>query len=263
VSSLQQAGYSVKRFADQPAEASRLERQAGVIADAEEQALVALGLTQQGRLLDLGCGPGVVAARIAGRRPGLRIVGLDRDADLLALAGGRVTPVRADAAELPFASESFDGVHARLLLRHLPDPARTLLEIRRVLRPGGRLVVADSDDGALVVHPFPEEIARALRAKHQTARRRGADPLIGRRLVQLVRDAGFSGVTARAQVIDSGSLGTGAFGQVVLAPLAGAIDPDLLAPNQQAAAAAVIRAWSEASGAFGMTTVVGVGGTRD
>jgi ubiquinone/menaquinone biosynthesis C-methylase UbiE len=258
-----QVGYSVKRFADQPGEASRLERQAGVIAEAEEQALIALGLAQQGRLLDLGCGPGAVAARIAGRRPGLDIVGVDRERDLLALAGRRVTPVRADAAELPFASASFDGVHARLVLRHLVDPARALAEMWRVLRPGGRLVVADSDDGALVVHPYPDEIARALRAKQQTARRRGADPLIGRRLVQLVRDAGFSAVTARTQVIDTGLVGPAAFAQVVLAPLAGAIDADLLSLQEQAAAAQVIRRWSEASGAFGMTTVVGVGGTKD
>ncbi|HET6148591.1 MAG TPA: methyltransferase domain-containing protein [Polyangia bacterium] len=233
------------------------------MAAAEEQALVELGLAQHGRLLDLGCGPGAVAARIAGTRPGLVIVGIDRDRDLLALAGGRMTPVRADAAELPFASGSFDGVHARLVLRHLVDPARALAEARRVLRPGGRLVVADSDDGALVVHPFPDEIARAVRAKHQTARRRGADPLIGRRLVQLVCDAGFSGVTVRTRVIDTGSVGVATFGQVVLAPLVGAIDADLLAPEEQAAMARVIHHWSEATGAFGMTTVVGVGGTKD
>jgi ubiquinone/menaquinone biosynthesis C-methylase UbiE len=262
VSSLQ-AGYSVKRFADQPAETFRLERQAAVVADAEERALVELGLPQRGWLLDLGCGPGAVAARIASRRPRLVIVGVDREPDLLARAGRRLAPVRADAAELPFASARFDGVHARLVLRHLVDPARALAEMRRVLRPGGRLVVADSDDGALVMHPCLEEITRALRAKHQTAQRRGADPLIGRRLVQLVREAGFSAVTARTQVIDTGFLGASAFAQVVLAPLAGAIDADLLAPQEQAAAAQAIQRWSETSGAFGMTTVVGVGGTKD
>jgi len=234
-----------------------------VVADAEEQALVDLGLPALGRLLDLGCGPGAVAARIGARRPGLGIFGVDRDLAVLAQARRRVTALRADAADLPFASTSFDAVHARLVLRHLADPARALAEMHRVLRPGGRVVVSDSDDGALVLHPCPDEIARALRAKHEGARRRGADPLIGRRLVALVGAAGFSGVVARTQVIDTGSVGRAAFAQVVLAPLAGAIDADLMTRDEQAAAARVIRGWADDASAFGMTTVVGVGGTKD
>jgi SAM-dependent methyltransferase len=261
--SLVQAGYSVSRFTDQKAEAGRLERQAGVVADAEERALVDLGLPDRGRLLDLGCGPGAVATRIGARRPDLRIWGVDRDAGVLALAARRLTALRADAADLPFPSSSFDGVHARLVLRHLPDPARALAEVRRVLRPGGRVVLADSDDGALVIHPWPEDIARALRAKHESARRRGADPLIGRRLVALLREAGFSNLVARTQVIDTGGVGRAAFAQVVLAPLAGAIDADLLALEDQAAAARAIQGWAQDESAFGMTTVVGVGGTKD
>ena len=258
-----QLGYSVGRFMDPGAEVVRLERQADFVADVEDQLLATLGLPMAGRLLDLGCGPGAVAARIRQRRPNLEVVGLDHDAGLLALARARLTPLRADAAVLPFAAQSFDAVHARLVLRHLPRAAAALAEIRRVLRPGGRLIVVDSDDGSLVLHPQPEELARALTAKHQTARRRGADPFIGRRLVELVDAAGFSALTVRAQVIDSGAVGRSTFAAVVLSPIAGAIDADLLPPADQEQAAAAIRRWTEEPGAFGMTTVVRVGGTRD
>ena len=261
--SSRQLGYSVERFKDPGAEVVRLERQADFVAEVEEQLLEALGLPAAGRLLDIGCGPGAVAARIRQLRPRLDIVGLDRDAGLLALARARLTPLRADAAVLPFASRSFDAVHARLLLRHLPDPGAALAEMRRVLRPGGRLIITDSDDVSLVLHPLPRELARALAAKHQTARRRGADPEIGRRLVELVSAAGFSALTTRAQVIDSGAVGRSTFAPVVLAPIAGAVDSDLLPAVEQQATVAAVRRWAEDVTAFGMTTVVRVGGTRD
>jgi ubiquinone/menaquinone biosynthesis C-methylase UbiE len=258
-----QAGYSVTRFVDPQAEVLRLERQADVIGSAEEAALTALGLPATGRLLDLGCGPGAVAARMKARRPGLEIIGLDRDEGVLTSARARVPVLRADAAWLPFPSESFDGVHARLVLRHLPDPDAALAEARRVLRRGGRVIVADSDDGALVMHPYPEAIARALRAKHQSANRRGADPHMGRRLVDRLTAAGFSDLTVRTEVIDSGSVGRAAFAQIVLVPLASAIDSDLLDADGQAAAGAAIRSWGGDVRAFGMTTVIAVGGTKD
>jgi len=258
-----QLGYSVGRFKDAGAEVLRLERQASFIADAENRLLTALGLPDSGRVLDLGCGPGAAAARILANRPGLDVIGLDRDAGLLTRARSIVRVLQADAEGLPFPSSSFDAVHVRLLLRHVPRPAAVLAEVHRVLRPGGRLVLGDSDDGALVLHPFPDEIARALDAKHESARRRGADPFIGRRLPALVRTAGFSGLTVRAQAIDSGAVGRPTFGEVVLSPIADAIDGDLLALADQERTAGAIRRWIDDAGAFGMTTVVSVGGTKD
>jgi SAM-dependent methyltransferase len=258
-----QLGYSVRQFKDADAEVVRLERQASFIADTEDRLLTALGLPAAGRMLDLGCGPGAPGARIRAGRPELEVVGLDRDAGLLALARTKLRVVQADAAELPFPSSSFDAVHVRLLLRHMAHPATVLAEIHRVLRPGGRLVLGDTDDGALVLDPFPGDIARALAAKHETARRRGADPFIGRRLPALVRAAGFSRLTVRAQAVDSGALGRSTFGEVVLSPIAEAIDSDLLAAADSDRTAGAIRRWIDDAGAFGMTTFVSVGGTRD
>ncbi len=261
--STQQLGYSVSRFKNADAEVVRLERQADVVADAENQLLTALGLPVSGRMLDLGCGPGAAAARIRASRPGMEVVGLDRDAGLLARARSKVRPLQGDAGQLPFASSTFDAVHIRLLLRHVPDPTVVLAEAHRVLRPGGRLLLGDSDDGMLVLHPFPGEIARAMAAKHDSARRRGVDPFIGRRLPALVRAAGFSRLTVRTQVIDSGTVGRSTFAQVVLSPLAGAIDLDLLASADQEQTAGAIHRWTDDASAFGTTTIVSVGGTRD
>lgn len=97
-----------------------------------------------GRSLDLCCGTGDIARRL----PGL-VVGVDFTAAMLQVAAtrpraaGRVHWVRADALRLPFAGETFDAVTVGYGLRNLADLRGGLMEIYRVLRPGGRLVTLD------------------------------------------------------------------------------------------------------------------------
>ena len=60
--------------------------------------------------------------------------------------GASVTFVQASVTALPFGDRSFDIVTARLLFQHLTDPGRVVDELRRVLRPGGCILVFDVDD---------------------------------------------------------------------------------------------------------------------
>lgn len=100
-----------------------------------------------GRGLDLGCGLGLQAAEM--RRRGYQVVGLEPSAGLLARREDRALPaVAGDALTLPFRTGSFDFVYAVGVLHHLPGrdaQAAALLELRRVLRPGGRLLVHESN----------------------------------------------------------------------------------------------------------------------
>jgi SAM-dependent methyltransferase len=255
------AGYAVSEFANPEGEVERLRLQATVAA-AEDAALRRIGLPDQGLALDLGCGPGFAAARLRRGRPGLRIVGLDRDPHVLALAHGALAPLRGDAAALPFGDARFDFVHARLVLRHLPRPEATLREALRALRPGGRIGALDTDDGALVLHAPPAGFAKVQAARQQTFARRGADPFIGRRLPSLLRASGFVEVEVATLPLTSADIGAAAFSSIVLAPIADAIDPDLCAPEQVQAAARELRAWGERADAFGMMTALLVGGRR-
>ncbi|MBO1413383.1 methyltransferase domain-containing protein [Streptomyces sp. FH025] len=103
------------------------------------------------RVLDVGCGVGAPAVRIA-RLKGAEVTGIsvsreqvDR-AEALARATalqGRVTFRRADAMRLPFADDSFDAVLAIESMPHMPDREQVLRETARVLRPGGRVVLTD------------------------------------------------------------------------------------------------------------------------
>ncbi|MBW2280051.1 MAG: methyltransferase domain-containing protein [Deltaproteobacteria bacterium] len=101
------------------------------------------------QVLDVCCGPGLVAARLA--RDAGSVVGVDLTPAMLDLARRRVEDAglsnasfeAARAEALPFDDATFDVVVSRLAIHHLLDPDPALQEMARVLRPGARLVVAD------------------------------------------------------------------------------------------------------------------------
>jgi ubiquinone/menaquinone biosynthesis C-methylase UbiE len=103
-------------------------------------------------VLDVGCGTGTLAVAAAHAAPGVTLTGLDADASILTRARKRAAgaglEIRFDegmSTALPYEDGSFDVVLSTLLFHHLSDDAkrRTAAEALRVLRPGGRLVVAD------------------------------------------------------------------------------------------------------------------------
>lgn len=106
-------------------------------------------------VLDVACGPGLVVAAFA--RVVRRVTGIDVTPAMLAraqeLTAGlpNVTLQQGDVLPLPYAESSFSTVVSRFAFHHFPEPARVLAEMRRVCRPGGRVVVCDltaSDDPA-------------------------------------------------------------------------------------------------------------------
>ena len=94
-----------------------------------------------GSVLDVATGTGLVAERLLAQ--GHRVTGLDQSPDMLAVArqrfGDRVELVEASATEIPFAAASFDHLTFTYLLRYVDDPAATLAELTRVVRPGGTI----------------------------------------------------------------------------------------------------------------------------
>lgn len=125
------------------------------------------------RVLDVGCGTGNLLLALGRRRLGVELVGLDPDLRALAAAGrksGRAGVAvdwrRGFAQELPFPDASLDRVFSSLMLHHLDPPAKDelLAEVRRVLRPGGLLVLADMDghDGGHSHNPFARRMAARL-----------------------------------------------------------------------------------------------------
>jgi ubiquinone/menaquinone biosynthesis C-methylase UbiE len=105
-------------------------------------------LPRGAKVLEVGCGGGQVAAELLQRRPDLELTGLDLADDQVARARKRcpdATFVQGSALELPFDDDHFDGVFSIASIKHWPDQRQGVNECVRVLRPGGRLIIAEAD----------------------------------------------------------------------------------------------------------------------
>ncbi len=113
-------------------------------------------------VLDVGCGHGSMHSQLV--EAGARLVGLDRSFGMLlaARAHGRVMYLQGDVQELPFADATFERVLAAHVLFHIPRREQALAEMRRVIRPGGRVVI--SANGAETFQPLLSIHAEAAQA---------------------------------------------------------------------------------------------------
>jgi SAM-dependent methyltransferase len=164
-----------------------------------------LALRPGQRVLDVGCGSGVVT-RDAARRiaPGGRVVGLDASSALLAVGRGLAEQMgladliewwEGDARALPFPDATFDAVLAVTTLGHVPEFERAVWEMVRVARPGGRVGVFDRDaDTYVISHPDRVLTRRIIAAggDHTTV-----NPWLCRQLPRLLVEAGLGDVAVR------------------------------------------------------------------
>ncbi len=105
---------------------------------------------ENARLLDLATGTGDIAFETLKKRPHSTVVGADFALEMMRVGqnnyhfGSLVQWTGADALHLPFAENSFDAVVSGYLMRNVADIPRALAEQRRVLKPGGRIVILDT-----------------------------------------------------------------------------------------------------------------------
>jgi ubiquinone/menaquinone biosynthesis C-methylase UbiE len=175
-------------------------------AGAREEYLRLLDVRPGERVLDVGCGSGVVMREVARRvSPDGVTVGLDPSLSFLTIArelaaqAGLASVIelcRGDCRALPFPDYSFDAVLAATVLAHVPGAEKAIVEMIRVTRAGGRVGVFDFDaDSVLISHPDRALTRRIVLAAADHASVNGS---LIRQLPGLLADLGLENVRVRA-----------------------------------------------------------------
>lgn len=168
------------------------------------------------RLLDCGCGVGSITYGLAEVVAPGHALGID-------VQSGKVERARRLAAhrplanlefevgsiyELPFQDASFDAVFAHTVVQHLTEPMRALHEIKRVLKTGGVVGIADDDHATLIWEPRNELLMATNQLLLRVFEEDGGDPYRARHHRRLLLDAGFARPLATATLGTVGVSGT-------------------------------------------------------
>jgi ubiquinone/menaquinone biosynthesis C-methylase UbiE len=186
---------------DDPGEVTRyLDLATRLLDPMKRKSIDMLRLEPGAEVLDVGCGLGRDAEailKIVGSAG--RVVGIDASQELITAAikrTGALTPRPefrvGDALALAFSDDTFDACRIDRVLQHLQSPTRAIAEMTRVTRPGGRISALDADWHTLVVAGGDIAVAQAVSRQFAFVHSSRGD--IGRRLVQLVMDAGCDDV---------------------------------------------------------------------
>ncbi len=167
------------------------------------------------RIIDIGCGPGFCAAELledVGETGG--VLGVDLSAAMLGVAAQRCKHHtnaefrEGDASALPAANNAFDAALCVQVLEYVPDIAKALAEMARVLKPGGRVVIWDIDWSTVSWHACDETgMARALAAWD----RHLAHPALPRTLAAELEIAGFVDVQVEGHAFVNRDLGADSY----------------------------------------------------
>jgi ubiquinone/menaquinone biosynthesis C-methylase UbiE len=211
-----------------------------VVSAVKQRSYELLRLREGDSVIDVGCGPGidtVPLARIVG--PGGQVIGVDADPVMVAEAnqasyeagtGSFTRHILAEATALPLDSDGSDACFSERLLQHLPWPAaeRAVAEFVRVVRPGGSVVVVDTDWATLSIAAPDPFLERRVVAQHTAA---FPNPYSGRYLPAMLRRAGLVQLTTQTHAL----------------PLTYEATEFLLYPTVRAGVATGVIAWSEAA----------------
>lgn len=224
------------------------------------------------RVLEVGCGTGVVARDLAVRvGPTGQVTGVDPTHVLIDVAErlraehgiANVSFAVEDGAALPFGDGAFDLTAAITVLCHLPEREQVLREMVRVTRPGGRVLIVDGEYAANQIrHPDPETTQKVL-----AGWRAGSidDPYLMRRIVGFIQAAGLEPDPVQAYVhVEAGRVdeATSFIWQWALFASRQAVATEMLTASEAEGWVEQLGALNESSELFGSVTYVSVTARR-
>jgi ubiquinone/menaquinone biosynthesis C-methylase UbiE len=185
-----------------------LEKAAQFFREEKQLTYTAMHIQPGQHVLDVGCGPGVDTIALAEFIGASGSVdGVDADPAMVAAAEHRASAAGvhdrvhhrvADALALPFDANTFDAVRAERLFQHLSDPRAALAELLRVTRPGGWIVVLDTDYSSFTVDSDQTDLERRLALAAAQSVRSG---YAARKLYRMFSDQGLSDISVTVRPI--------------------------------------------------------------
>lgn len=182
-------------------EQARLRRQARIT---EQTIFSEIDFSESERLLEVGSGVGAQTEILLRRFPELHVTGVDLSQTQIDAARahleampwtqGRFEYLRMDASRLDFDANTFDGAFLCWVLEHVPDPARVLNEVRRVLRPGSPVYVNEVLNATFFLDPYSPSLWQYWMAFNDYQHESGGDPFVGAKLGNLLLTCGYSQV---------------------------------------------------------------------
>jgi ubiquinone/menaquinone biosynthesis C-methylase UbiE len=164
-----------------------------------------LNISADQHLLELGCGVGAVLGVLGQAFPGLNLAGIDlhpaqikyAEKYLSSLGLSNVDLHVGDAVQLPWPDASFDHIYTTWFLEHVSDPEAVLREAYRVLKPGGTIILNETDYSTILIWPDSSDFQYLQDSFCELFRHAGVNPNVGRALGSLLLSTGFREVTIK------------------------------------------------------------------
>ncbi len=160
-------------------------------------------------ILEAGCGVGAQTKIIASKNRNSKFFSIDISSESILHAEDltnslgiiNVDFTQADIFNLPFSNNHFDHIFVCFVLEHLLSPGEALVELKRVLKPGGSIMVIEGDHGSAYFYPESIDAQKAVQCQVELQKQNGGDANIGRRLYPLLSKSGFDNVNISPRMV--------------------------------------------------------------
>lgn len=160
-----------------------------------------INLADVKKLLEVGCGVGAQSEILLRRFPNINLTSIDlsdnqlraakETLEALSYAQGRYSLHKMNASDMEFDSHNFDGAFLCWILEHVPDPAKVLSEVRRVLKPGSVIYITEVLNSSFFLEPYSPNVWKYWMAFNDYQFDMKGDPFVGAKLGNMLLQQGY------------------------------------------------------------------------
>lgn len=202
-------------FRDNNTELVRLKKQASIGIELERSMWEALEIPKNAFIIDIGCGPGVIASELAKYASDGKVIGIDKNKLMIEECNNnesykKITNLsfrEGDILNLDIEENSVDFIYCRFLFQHLSDPLGAILQMKKILKKGGKMCIIDVDDSWLTLLPRPEYFDSYLVRCEKAQADRGGDRFVGHKLKGYMEEVGLANIFSEVKMVNSDVLG--------------------------------------------------------